>query len=960
MLVVSTIIKSTALASYIFLVVLTVRSDTQAKVRRFFYIYLIGMIYWQFVSLMVNFSTTPRQALFWYNLLISGTGLYSVIFFPLTRAFLGIDGQRKLALSSYITAFGIFVLGLTGVTFTSVRMGQTGMFIPEFTTVVYILTPFGYFFWGLGVFNLIREYFRSESSFQKNRITYLLVGSTFVIVGTASNFTPLQDYPFDITLNLVNAGLIAYAVLRYRLLDIRLFLLRSVLHSIVTALLIGAYIGFIVLFESLLRNSIGYSRPVSSALTIFILAIAALPIRNRIQRSIDRLFFRERADYQIAIEAWSRATTTIRDPDQLTNLLLDTSSETVRSAGGFVMLREDKSKQLTVRASSHGLNRNLINFTLDGKDRLVTHLSRSGQPIIKEEIKVNAEMSFLLDVHESLFARPEISILVPITYENNLTGLLALGAKRSGALYTNEDVRFLTTLANQTALALDNAMIYAEIERRLAEQTLLFILSETFRRASDIDGSIQEILRVLENFLRVDACGMVYFERAGKARLFGENERVNRILGKIAESRDRINEFYSNYGDKGFEEAPTLSNSIGLLENDAKDLDFIPIRTEDEIFGLLVVPRQTDTDHTDQRRVELLRTMRSIISQGIHLQRTITNLVNVKSYNEHILNSLNDLGDLLIVSDLSRNIVSVNIATCSVLGYTEGDLVGKKIDVVAPDDEALFTPNGFSQIVTGESITNFSVNFATSQGDRIPMLLSATALYNEVGEVEAVVGIARDITEHIRAEETKKNLLMVKEIHHRIKNNLQVISSLLHLQSGYVADETTREMFVESQNRVRSMALIHERLYQTESLAGVEFGLYIENLVRSLLSTYGAEDLNVSLDLDLESDIYLGMDTGVPCGLLVNELVTNSFKHGFQGRESGMLSIKFRSMDMNERPRYRLSVSDNGNGLPDGFDIRKTGTLGLTLVTTLVRQLDGSISVESDGGTVVTVEFQER
>ena len=959
MLVVSTIIKSTALASYIFLVVLTARSETQVKVRRFFYIYLIGMIYWQFVSLMVNFSSTAKQALLWYNLLISGTGLYSVIFFPFTRAFLGIKRQRKLAFTSYIAAFGMFVLGLTGVTFTSVRMAHTGMYIPEFTTVVYILSPFGYFFWGLGVFNLIREYFRTESSFQKNRITYLLVGSTFVIVGTASNFTPLQDYPFDITLNLINAGLIAYAVLRYRLLDIRLFLLRGVLHSVVTALLVGVYIGFIVHIESLLSDSIGYSAPISTAFAIFVLAVAVLPIRNRLQKSIDRLFFRERAEYQIATEALSRATTIIRNPGQLTNLLLKTSSETIRSAGGFVMLHSADSDQFSVQAGTDGLDRSMTNLVFDGKDRLVTLLT-NGQPIIKEEMKVDADMSFLLEIHETLFARPEISILVPIIYENNLTGLLALGPKRSGGLYTNDDVRFLTTISNQTAIALNNATVYAQIERRLTEQTLLFILSETFRRASDIDSSIQEILRVLENFLRVDECGMVYFERTGKARLFGDNERVSRVLAKIADSREEINEFYATDGDRAFEEAPILSSSIDPLGTESEDLYFIPIRAQDEIFGLLVVPRRSGQRQTDPRTVELLGTMRSIISQGILLQRTITNLVNVKSYNEHILNSLNDLGDLLIVSDLSRNIVSVNIATCSLLGYSEEELVGKKLDIIAPDDESLFSQHGFSQIATGESITNFSVNFSTAKGERIPMLVSATALYDEVGEVEAVVGIARDITEHIRAEEVKKNSLMIKEIHHRIKNNLQVISSLLHLQSGYVADEATREMFVESQNRVRSMAIIHERLYQTESLAGVEFGLYIENLVRNLLSTYGADDLNISLDLDLEPDIYLGMDTGVPCGLLVNELVTNSFKHGFQGRESGTLSIVFRLMDLGEKPLYRLSVSDDGNGLPEGFDIEKSETLGLTLVTTLVKQLDGSITVESDNGAIVTVDFRER
>ena len=951
--------------SYIFLVLLSLRSDSDIKIRRLFNIYLVGMIYWQFVSIMVNLSNTAETALFWYNLLISGTGLYSVLYFPFTRAFLGIKKQKRFAILAYAVALGIFIFGLTGLTFTEARMGDFGTYVPEFTSVVYILSPFGYSFWLFGVFNLIREYLTTKSYFQKNRITYLLIGSAFVILGTASNFTSLQDYPVDITLNLINAIFIAYAVLRFRLLDIRQFLLRSVLYSVITATLVALYIGTIVLVEAVLSETIGYASPISGILAICILAMILLPIRNRLQSIIDGIFFRNRIDYQVATETLSRKATTIRDPNELTSLLINTASDTVRSAGAFALLKNEDESSFIVNSKTETLSHEISDIRIDEKDRLASWFDRTQKPIVTEEIKIDSGMSYLMELHETLFSRPEVSIIVPIFYENALTGLLVLGPKLSGTLYTNDDVRFLTTLANLAATALNNAMVYAEIERRLSEQTLLFIISETFRRTSDTEGSMSEILRVLENFLRVEGCGFAYFDRRRTFRRFSADECLVPILEAIKDKKAALEEYYTLYGDGVFKPPAPLLESLAAAGDTSKVGDFhkhafIPLRQKSELIGILLIPRKGDSARTDQREVDLLKTIRSIVSQGLMLQRTINNLISVTSYNEHILNSLNDMGDLLIVTNLDRTIGSVNMAACEVLGYTEEELVGGSIDMIAPQDDALFKTERMRGFMDGDSITNYSISLRAKTGEEIPMLYSATALSNEEGKSEAVVGIARDITEHIRAEEVKKNMLMMREIHHRIKNNLQVISSLLYLQSDYVEDDSTKQMFIESQDRVHSMALIHERLYRTEDMAGIEFGQYIESLTRSLLSSYSGQDMTIELNLQLTENVLLSMDAAVPCGLIVNELVTNSLKHGFQAKREGNLLIVLEPFEIDGHTNYRLSVSDDGAGLPDNFDYANSDTLGLQLVTTLVRQLDGVIDVQSREGTSITIEFPER
>ena len=251
-------------------------------------------------------------------------------------------------------------------------------------------------------------------------------------------------------------------------------------------------------------------------------------------------------------------------------------------------------------------------------------------------------------------------------------------------------------------------------------------------------------------------------------------------------------------------------------------------------------------------------------------------------------------------------------------------------------------------------------------GAEFSVELTVSQIRNEEDKPVGIMASVVDITEHLKAEEMEKNLLLAKEIHHRIKNNLQVISSLLFLQSEYVRDTKTREMFKESQNRVRSMALLHQKLYQSRNLAGIESNEYIRDLTRNLFLSYGVSDSQIDLAVAAEG-ITLGMDTAVPCGLIINELVTNSLKHAFPAGGTGEIRVELSRAD---RPAeagpqaeggnwFRLVVADNGIGFPDDLDFRKTESLGLKIVCTLTAQLGGSIGLERNGGSRFTILFQE-
>jgi PAS domain S-box-containing protein len=222
--------------------------------------------------------------------------------------------------------------------------------------------------------------------------------------------------------------------------------------------------------------------------------------------------------------------------------------------------------------------------------------------------------------------------------------------------------------------------------------------------------------------------------------------------------------------------------------------------------------------------------------------------------------------------------------------------------------------------------------------------------------------ILRDVTENKQAEEKLKLLVkekdvLLKEVYHRVKNNFQIIASLLNLQSHKIQDPRTVEVLKESHDRVLMMSLIHEKLYQSADLAGINFGEYIHDLAFGLFNSYGADPSRISLKIDA-ADVQLGIDTAIPCGLIVNELVSNSLKYAFpkDGKKEGVIGIKLRK---NKTGTVLLTVADNGTGLPVGMDIRKTTSLGLHLVTLLAEdQLHGKLRIDKKNGTKFTVEFK--
>lgn len=251
----------------------------------------------------------------------------------------------------------------------------------------------------------------------------------------------------------------------------------------------------------------------------------------------------------------------------------------------------------------------------------------------------------------------------------------------------------------------------------------------------------------------------------------------------------------------------------------------------------------------------------------------------------------------------------------------------------------------------------FESNVLLDSGKDIWLSSTLTPVYDELQRLKKIVIVDTDITtakkmqQQIEASLKEKDVL-IKEIHHRVKNNLQIIISLLNLQSGYLKDEFTLKAVKDGQNRVRSMALVHEKFYQAEELSEINFNEYLEKLCQYLYQSYG--DKTDRIEFSLTGDkVGLDMDTAMPCGLLVNEIVSNSYKYAFPGNMKGFISL-----NLSKSPdTVTLKIHDSGVGMPADFKIDESDSLGMQLIQALTSQLEGELKVSVENGTTFEITF---
>mgnify|MGYP002477188595 CR=1 FL=1 len=312
--------------------------------------------------------------------------------------------------------------------------------------------------------------------------------------------------------------------------------------------------------------------------------------------------------------------------------------------------------------------------------------------------------------------------------------------------------------------------------------------------------------------------------------------------------------------------------------------------------------------------------------------------------------------DTLIVVDSGGTIRKANKVTFALLGYNEDELIGTPVDKIMNKEGK----EELARLIKAGSAHIFEATYVTKEGKEVPVECSAAPMTDKNGELKSIVCVAEDITERKRAEakiqaSLREKEVLLREIHHRVKNNLQIISSLLSMQAMKATDRRVVESLLDSRGRIQTMSLIHSHLYQSENLEQVEMGTTIRKMVNFLLQLY-AKDRKTITSVVTAGGTILPISQAIPCGLIVNELVSNALKHAFNGMTEGSIEIAMRELPGD---RIQLGVKDNGSGIPEELDIYKTDTLGLKLVRTLAEvQLKGTMGLTRDGGTEIYIQFK--
>ncbi len=354
-----------------------------------------------------------------------------------------------------------------------------------------------------------------------------------------------------------------------------------------------------------------------------------------------------------------------------------------------------------------------------------------------------------------------------------------------------------------------------------------------------------------------------------------------------------------------------------------------------------------------------------MLLEGLVLDITEGKLAEEKLYSSHQLleKIISSLPVRVFWKDKNLVYLGCNTSFARDAGFTDpSDIIGKDDFQMAWGEQAEQYRAADRQVIeSGDAKLLVEEPQKNANGDTLVVLTSKIPLRNSTGEVTGILGTYIDITERKQSQEKIKASLaekevILKEIHHRVKNNMQVISSLLQLQASKIKDPAYIQMFKDSQERIRSMALVYERLNQSEDMARIELRTYVSDLVAGLVHSYSVGPMTPLTVIDV-ADIRVSLDLAIPCGLIINEIISNSLKYAFKGGRQGTISVSIKPCEGN----LEMLLADDGVGLPEGVTFENARSLGMSLIKTLVvHQLDGKLELKRENGTGYAITLPYR
>ena len=488
------------------------------------------------------------------------------------------------------------------------------------------------------------------------------------------------------------------------------------------------------------------------------------------------------------------------------------------------------------------------------------------------------------------------------------------------------------------------------------QQNLMIKLNTVNKLSKGIELCLTAVLEVCET-----DCGGIYL-------INKETNSLDLIhhKGISIEAIDNIANYFLNSSDKEelikghtlFKSIDTSKNSFINKSNfeNMKALGIVPIRNANTVLGYLCVSSKQTNNFSDLSKDSLI-VITSYMGNAIARLTVEEKLEDERSLIEAVLDTV---GALIVVLDKTGKIVRFNHICEKVTKYKSKEVLGKYVwDLFLVPEEIEPVKLVFNNLKTGDFPNSYDNYWLSKNKKKHLIAWSNTAILNSKKQVEYIIGTGIDITQRKKNEEKiektlKEKDIMLKEIYHRVKNNLQIICSLLDLQTQNSTNNKVKSVFNESKNRIKTMALIHETLYHSENLTSININDYVNKLMSHLFISFGINSDKIAYNI-YANNISMEISMAIYCGLIINELVSNSLKYAFINKDKGKISVIF-ELDKNI---IKLIISDNGTGIPKEIKMDKVNTLGLTLVNTLVKhQLDGSIRILRKNGTKFTIKLK--
>ncbi|NIP42098.1 MAG: HD domain-containing protein, partial [Gammaproteobacteria bacterium] len=427
-------------------------------------VYLLAMFLWS-ISAFMSVSGLV-EVLPWFRIMVISPIVMMLAIFYFVQTLLFQRSQWFILVILYGLISSYLIL-FTDLLLSYAYLDQNGALIYEFSPLVYIIASIGYFLMIYSLVKLVRGMQETESPDQRNRFRYLIIGLGITVIASAVNFTALGRYPIDIAANAITAILISYAIMRYHLLDIRLVIRAGLAYSLMTTILGILYYLIITVFVNLFQFMSGSELLFASVVVALLTGIFLNQLRERAQTAIDRIFYRQRYNAGIMLQEISQTTATVLDLDKITGLILDAVVDTIHVLQAAIYIKNLQKEDYQVIAFSSPENLRMINFRLEHP--VVRWLTEYKQVLYKHQLSDSPYFKSLWGRERDDIDEFGVELFIPLIAKNELVGILVIGQKKMNQHYTNDDVLTLTTLANQTAIAIENARLYDDLENTFVE-----------------------------------------------------------------------------------------------------------------------------------------------------------------------------------------------------------------------------------------------------------------------------------------------------------------------------------------------------------------------------------------------------------------------------------------------------------------------------------------------------------